>query len=353
MKKLPKILSISAGAIILLLFLFPLWKVTLIAPQYPDGIGMYIWINKITGDTPSTLQNINILNHYVGMQKIEPDSIPELAYFPFITLGLGLLGFLAGFINKKWLYSIFAGLFLVLSVAGVYDFYRWEYDYGHNLSPHAPIKVPGMAYQPPVLGTKYLLNFKASSYPHAGGVFMGLSVMMSMAAAVLAFRRKPTATGKTKASGKFKPHFAASILMAGLIATSLSSCSTQPQPIAYGEDACHFCKMGIVNPKYGTEIVTQKGKVYKFDSIECMLSFEANNPDIAEQIKLELVSDYFHPGELLPATGAWFLHSEEVPSPMGKYLTASASHQEMDSFQAEKGGTLYAFDELKRHFSEL
>ena len=92
MKQLPRIFMFIAALGLLTLFLFPMWRITLIAPQYPKGISMYIYINKIGGDTPGTLQNINILNHYVGMKYIEPDAIPELKYFPYIVLGMVGLG---------------------------------------------------------------------------------------------------------------------------------------------------------------------------------------------------------------------------------------------------------------------
>jgi uncharacterized membrane protein len=143
---------------------------------------MYIWINKITGDSPGTLQNINILNHYVGMKHIEPDSIPELTYFPWVVGALGLLGLIAAFVNKSGLYLAWAVVFLVLAALGIYDFYLWEYDYGHNLSPTAPIKVPGMSYQPPLFGSKMLLNFNAISYPGTGGIFMGISMFLAFVA---------------------------------------------------------------------------------------------------------------------------------------------------------------------------
>ena len=73
-----------AAICLLTLFLFPMWQITLLAPQYPDGVSLHIWINKIGGETPGTLQNVNILNHYVGMKYIEPESIPELTYFPIM-----------------------------------------------------------------------------------------------------------------------------------------------------------------------------------------------------------------------------------------------------------------------------
>ncbi len=177
-------LMLIASLLLVLLFVFPLWRITLTAPQYPDGISMFIWINKITGDNEHTLQNINILNHYVGMQYIVPESIPELTYFPYIILFMTAAGVAVAFTNNRKLIGTWLVTMLILSILGIYDFYLWEYDYGHNLSDKAPIKVPGMAYQPPLLGTKMLLNFKADSYPHWGGAILGLSIVLSYVALI-------------------------------------------------------------------------------------------------------------------------------------------------------------------------
>jgi len=171
-------MAIAASLIPLVLFLAPMWYITLTAPQYPDGITMYIWVNKITGDTPATLQNINILNHYVGMKYIEPDSIPELKYFPYVTIGVVITGLLCAFSGKRYLVITWAVAFIILAGLGIYDFYLWLYDYGHNLSETAPIKIPDMVYQPPLIGSKMLLNFKADSYPALGGIAMGISIML-------------------------------------------------------------------------------------------------------------------------------------------------------------------------------
>ena len=178
-----KLLFLIAVLLLLLLFVFPLWKITLIAPQYPNGIAMYIWINNITGDTPSTLQNINILNHYIGMKYIVPEEIPEFTWFPRVILGMVALGIIFFFINKRALFWTWAIVMALLCVGGVYDFYLWEYDYGHNLDPKAPIKIPGMAYQPPLIGKKYLLNFLATSWPALGALFLGASIVLAFVAA--------------------------------------------------------------------------------------------------------------------------------------------------------------------------
>ena len=173
MKSLPKLLFFLAAACLLALFVFPMWRITLTAPQYPEGVTMYIWINKITGNSPGTLQSINILNHYVGMKYIEPDAIPEFKYFPYIVAFMAALGMALALTGKRKLWLAWLAIGLVACTIGLYDFYLWEYDYGHNLSPTAPIKVPGMEYQPPLIGQKKILNFLAKSYPHIGGWFIG------------------------------------------------------------------------------------------------------------------------------------------------------------------------------------
>jgi len=179
-----------ASIMLLGLFLFPLWKIRLEAPQYPDGVNMYIWINQITGDSPSTLQNINILNHYIGMQYIKPDSIPELKYFPFVVILMTLLGIGVAFSKKRKLFISWGILLVILGILGIYDFYLWEYDYGHNLSPNAPIKIPDMVYQPPLLGSKMLLNFNAISFPHTGSIFLGLAIVFNFLSFTLLWKKK-------------------------------------------------------------------------------------------------------------------------------------------------------------------
>ena len=172
------------------LFFFPLWQITLEAPQYPEGITMFIWINKITGTTEYTLQNINILNHYIGMKYIEPDSIPELKYFPWVVIGIAFLEVLGLFWYNRWYYLFIGALVFALSCLGVYDFYLWEYDYGHNLDPNAPIKIEGMVYQPPLIGSKMLLNFNAISLPATGGYLFLLGNIFGFLSFVLFPKKK-------------------------------------------------------------------------------------------------------------------------------------------------------------------
>jgi len=185
MKTQSKIIVIFASLILILSFFFPIWYIDLEAPQYPEGIGLEIWLNKITGQNPHDLANINGLNHYIGMKEIVPDAIPELKIMPFIIIFLILFGLISGISGKRSLVYIWIVLFFVIAAVGLYDFYMWEYDYGHNLNPHAAIKIPGMAYQPPLIGSKMLLNFNAISMPHIGLWLMVLAVVLAVVALII------------------------------------------------------------------------------------------------------------------------------------------------------------------------
>ena len=183
-----KIILVFASLLLILTFFFPLWYIDLEAPQYPEGIGLEIWLNKITGQKPNDLENINGLNHYIGMKEIVPDAIPELKIMPFILIGMILFGLVTGILGKRTLVYIWIILFVVLAAVGLYDFYMWEYDYGHNLNPQAAIKIPGMAYQPPLIGSKMLLNFNAISMPDIS--FFILVVVVGLAIIALYLDRK-------------------------------------------------------------------------------------------------------------------------------------------------------------------
>lgn len=185
MKTQSKIIVIFASLILILSFFFPIWYIDLEAPQYPEGIGLEIWLNKITGQNPHDLANINGLNHYIGMKEIVPEAIPELKIMPFIIIFLILFGLISGISGKRSLVYIWVVLFFMIAAVGFYDFYMWEYDYGHNLNPHAAIKIPGMAYQPPLIGSKMLLNFNAISMPHIGLWLMVFAVVLAVVALII------------------------------------------------------------------------------------------------------------------------------------------------------------------------
>jgi len=157
-------------------YFFPIWHIDLEAPQYPEGMGLRIWANEIEGAGEHDLNNLNKLNHYIGMKEIDPDAIPELKIIPYILLFMVLFGAVVIFTKNRKLLLTWNILLIIVLLIGLYDFYMWEYDYGHELNPNAPIKIPGMAYQPPLIGSKQLLNINAISLPGLGGIFIFLSL---------------------------------------------------------------------------------------------------------------------------------------------------------------------------------
>ena len=189
MRLLSRALVVLAVLLIGVAYVRPLWHIALEAPQYPEGLGMYIWADKITGEKPQDLNSINGLNHYIGMKEIVPESIPELRLMPYLLAGLAALGVLVALTGSRKLLLAWVGLFALLAVAGLADFWKWGYEYGHRLDPRAAIKVPGMSYQPPMIGSKQLLNFHATSWPDIGG-WIALAVLGGvLVVAVLEWRR--------------------------------------------------------------------------------------------------------------------------------------------------------------------
>ncbi|MBQ0786483.1 MAG: hypothetical protein KBT69_03220 [Oceanihabitans sp.] len=192
MKKASIIMII--GALLLLgLFKFPLWNIMLGAPQYPDPLGMNIYIDGIQGVSEFDLQNIDGLNHYIGMKTIpKAHEMWEFSMFPKVIFGMAMLGVIIGLLGYfgKISYKYFLGWFLFMSVLGIlgmYDFNNWLVDYGGNLDPHAIIKVTKpdgtpMSYKPPLIGFKKLLNFDVTSLPHAGGYLMFIGMSLTLVA---------------------------------------------------------------------------------------------------------------------------------------------------------------------------
>lgn len=192
MKKLNKItrlvIVVASLAMISALYV-PLWQILMWAPQYPEGLEMKIWIDDISGD----VKIISALNHYIGMKHIEVSMFPEFGYMKYIVMALVGIGLLTALINKRWALAALVVLITATGIAALVDFYMWGYDYGHNLDPSAPIVVPGMAYQPPLIGTKQLLNFTAFSGPDIGGwifLVIGLALYAVLALEIFKFGKQ-------------------------------------------------------------------------------------------------------------------------------------------------------------------
>ena len=178
MKTLRPITRITMGVSALALisaYFVPLWQILMWAPQYPEGLEMKIWISTLSGD----VKIISALNHYIGMRIIEVSMFPEFNYMIYIVGFIIAVGVLASIWNKRAGLIAFFLLIIAAGIGALVDFWLWGYDYGHNLNPEAAIKIEGMSYQPPLIGTKVLLNFTAFSGPDIGGwIFMGVGILL-------------------------------------------------------------------------------------------------------------------------------------------------------------------------------
>ena len=208
MDRLARALTAVAALLLLALYAFPLWRIDLLAPQYPEGIGMLIRIDDVVGVKEQDLHNINGLNHYIGMKEIHAESIPELHWMPWLVGALVVTGLLVAAWGRRRALVAWLGAFLVLGLAGLADFWRWSYDYGHDLDPEAIIKVPGMSYQPPMIGTKQLLNFTATSWPSWGGIAAAVAFAIGALALWRAYHTRgssPADTVRESSTAKARP----------------------------------------------------------------------------------------------------------------------------------------------------
>jgi copper chaperone NosL len=133
----------------------------------------------------------------------------------------------------------------------------------------------------------------------------------------------------------------------------MASCSIGPEPIVYGHDGCAYCDMTIMDQRYGTELVTDKGKVFKFDSVECLVRCLKEGTVEQKDVHLLLLTPFNLPETLEDANHSYILHSQGMPSPMGMFLTAFKDEASAKKFQQEKGGTIYTWQELLDKFENL
>lgn len=175
------------------LYIFPLWNIMLGAPQYPEPLGMNIHIDGIQGVNEFDIQNIDGLNHYIGMRKLpKPEEMWEFETFPLVIGGMVAFGVLIGIlgyfekVNYKWFMAWFV-IMSILGILGMYDFNAWMVDYGTNLDPNAIMKLTNpdgtpISYKPPLFGHTKMLNFDVTSLPSTGAWLMFTGMMLTIVA---------------------------------------------------------------------------------------------------------------------------------------------------------------------------
>lgn len=324
----PKISTLSKVMLLLVMVLLvssvfvPMWRIELSAPQYPEGLVLQLHANKIGGD----VEIINGLNHYIGMKTLHKEDFIEFTVLPYIIGFFALCALAVAVVaKKKGLYTLFIS-FILFGVLAAVDFYRWNYEYGHNLDPNAAIRVPGMSYQPPLIGYKQLLNFGAYSIPDSGG-------WMLITSGFLLFLLVIKEANLLK---RFKKSNSTAALLIFLSFSFFSCSKTEVVPIKLNVDSCDFCKMTIADGKYAAEVITEKGRVYKFDDFMCMVNYRKENSNT--KMATNYVNDFTQDNVLIPAKTALFLSGGTIQSPMRGGIIAFSSENDAKEFEIKLKG---------------
>jgi len=184
----PRVLLVVAALCLLPTYFFPLWNLTMFAPQYGDGLRLHIYSHELDGgNNGQDVREINVLNQYIGMHDLQAADFTEFKWMPFVIGALGLLFLRAAVYGQLaqaldvFVMSLYFALFSLWSFG--YKLYR----YGHDLAPTAAVKVA--PFMPPMFGHKKLANFDVYSFPAAGSYALGAAVVLVMLAFVLGWRR--------------------------------------------------------------------------------------------------------------------------------------------------------------------
>jgi len=262
---------------------------------------------------------------------------------PYIIGFFALLFILtATLARKKLLYFVFTA-FLLFGIIAMVDFWKWEYDYGHNLDPNAAIKVPGMAYQPPLIGFKQLLNFGAYSIPDIGGwLFISAGFLVLIAVAIEA--KLIAVAIEAKWFNRFKRKNATVVAMLSTMLV-LSSCSAKgPSAVNLHKDACEYCKMTISDAHFMAQLQTKKGRVYNFDDINCMLSYikAGDNSTFANFY----IANYEKSPEFTDATKAFYITHASFKSPMGGNTVAFTTESAANEFAKKNNSGVKTWEQV-------
>lgn len=141
-------------------------------------------------------------------------------------------------------------------------------------------------------------------------------------------------------------------VIAGLLLVTLLSCEVEPEPLQYGQDACYTCKMTLMDKKFGAELVSKKGKVYKFDDVNCMLTFYNSGEILPQDFAYRLVTDFSQPAKLIEAADAFYLKSPAIKSPMASQVAAFQEKENMEKIKKEFSGIYLVWGELVTQFKQ-
>ena len=187
----PRALILMAVLLLLPTYVFPLWKMTLFAPQYQDGLRLQIYSWKLDGgNNGQDVREVNVLNHYIGMRDLDTDAFTEFKWIPFVVGALGLLLLRTAVLGHMGHLVDVAVLFVYFGLFSLWSFGFKLWLWGHQLAPGAAVKVPG--FMPPLFGYRKIANFEVYSYPEMGTYAFATVALLLVAALVVGWRQRGT-----------------------------------------------------------------------------------------------------------------------------------------------------------------
>jgi hypothetical protein len=165
----------AAALLTALAIALPLWGMTLVSTQYPEGLRMVVYPGHIAGD----LREINALNRYIGMTPISDSFFVELKFLPIAFACVAAVALAAAFIRRRWVALVPLLMMTSLAAYGFWTMTRRLHQFGHDLDPTAPITID--PFTPPMVGLNQIAQFATYSYfswgtflPLAAGVLVAL-----------------------------------------------------------------------------------------------------------------------------------------------------------------------------------
>jgi hypothetical protein len=160
------------GAVLMIVAVFlPLWQIHLVAPQYQEGLDMYIYSHKLEGgNNGQDIVEINNLNHYIGMKPIEESDFREMEWMPFFFGAFALLALRGAVFARVGAVVDLLVLFVYFGMFSIYRFYFRLYTYAHDLDPRAPVDIE--PFMPALIGKNAIANFTQYSFPREGSLLL-------------------------------------------------------------------------------------------------------------------------------------------------------------------------------------
>jgi len=184
----PRLLLVLALLALAPTYVPPPYDMTMFAPQYPDGLRLYIYSYKLGGGNQGQdVKEINVLNHYIGMRDLAIEDFTEFKWLPFVIGIFGLLFLRAAVLGKMAHLVDVLVLYLYFGLFSLWSFAYKMYWYGHHLDPKAAVRVD--PFMPPLFGYKKLANFEVYSYPAFGSYALAAVVVLLVVALLLARRQ--------------------------------------------------------------------------------------------------------------------------------------------------------------------